>query len=323
MDIVLGVIVGVVVVGFILISLFEYRIRQPDALVLYESKGEISLRKGLLYPRHFSLHLKRTTYPIQLTIEVIAEGNLGVSAKLVGSVAPSLEHIQALIRVGGWNSDAVARAAEEAQVMLQGLVKEYAERSKIHALSSTGILNYLNEQSPLIMEKLGVELITLVVQSLEPTDPEIAYALRQQEKARLLEQTEQLNNQARASAAKAKYQADEEIAIMDHTLELKKAELNKILLEKEAVLADQRLEEELIRNRKRLAFEKEEVDVLMSRPELLMLTPQAARLAEASQNLKSARTVISFTPQELAQGSELLSLFQNMLQKALEAKKEV
>jgi hypothetical protein len=53
-----------------------------------------------------------------------------------------------------------------------------------------------------------------------------------------------------------------------------------------------------------------------------MLTPQAARLAEASQNLKSARTVISFTPQELAQGSELLSLFQNLLQKALETKKE-
>jgi hypothetical protein len=322
MGIILGVIVGVVVVGCALVAIFEYRIRQPDALVLYESKGRIGFRESLFYPRHFSLHFKRTTCPIQLTIEVIAAGNLGVSVKLVGTVAPSLEHIQSLIRVGGWNSDAVARASDEAQVLLEGLVKEYTERFKIHALSSTGILNYLNEQSSIIKEKLGIELVSLVVQSLEPTDPEIAHALRQQEKARLLEQTEQLNHRARALAAKAKYQADEEITIMDHTLELKKLELNKLLFEKEAALAQQRLEDELIRSRKRLAFEKEEVEVLMSSPELLMLTPQAARLAEASQNLKSAHTVISFTPQELAHGSELLDLFQNLLQKALEAKKE-
>ena len=43
-----------------------------------------------------------------------------------------------------------------------------------------------------IKEKFGVELISLAVQSLDPTDPEIADALRQQEQARLLEQTEQL-----------------------------------------------------------------------------------------------------------------------------------
>jgi hypothetical protein len=62
--------------------------------------------------------------------------------------------------------------------------------------------------------------------------------------------------------------------------------------------------------------------MLKSNPELLMLTPQAARLAEASQNLKNARTVISISPQEIAHSSEYLSLFQNLLQKALDAKKE-
>jgi hypothetical protein len=227
-----------------------------------------------------------------------------------------------LIRVGGWNSDAVARAADETQVLLQGLVKEYTESAEIHTISSTGILNYLSEQTPAIKEKLGIELISLAIQSLEPIDPEIASALRQREKARLLEQTEHLNQQARALAAKAKYQADEEIAMLDHTLELKKVELNKILLDEEAALAHRRLEDELARNRMRLAFEKEELEVLSSSPELLMLTPQAARLAEASQNLKSARTVVSFTPQELVHGSELLNLFQNLLEKAMEAKKE-
>ncbi|MFC1879785.1 hypothetical protein ACFLZW_07710 [Chloroflexota bacterium] len=317
MEIILGIIAAVVVICALIA--FEYRIRQPDDLVLYEAKGRIGFREGLLYPRHFSLHFKRTTSPIQLNIDVTAAGNLGANVKLVGSVAPSRKNIQSLIRIGGWNTDALARAAEEAQVLLEGMVKEYTERSEIHALSSTSILNYLYEQSPQIEQKLGVELITLVVQSLEPTDPQVADALRQREKARLLEETEQLNQKARSLAAQAKYQTDEEIVRLDHTLALKKIELNKILLEKEAGLAQQRLDDELERNRKRLAFEKEEVEMLKGSPELLMLTPQAARLAEASQSLKSARTVISFTPQELAQGSDILSLFKSLLQKALDA----
>ncbi|MBE9523915.1 MAG: hypothetical protein IMY76_02375 [Chloroflexi bacterium] len=321
MEITFGILIGAAIVVSALFVLFEYRIRKPDVLLLYESKGQICVRKGLIYPRHFSLPLSRTTCPIRLTIEATTVGNLEVGVKLVGSIAPSLEHIQALIRIGGWNQEAVAHAAEEVQMMLQGLVKEYTEQSEIHELSSTGLVNNLNDSSSRIQEKFGVELIALAVQSLEPTDPEIGEALRQQEQARLLEQTEQLNQQARATAAKAKSQADEEISQMEHDLELKKAELKKTLLEQESALTYQSLEEELKRNRMRLAFEKEELDVLKSSPELLMLTPQAARLAEASQNLKNARTIVSFTPQELTHGSELLDVFQNLMQRALEEKK--
>ncbi len=83
-----------------------------------------------------------------------------------------------------------------------------------------------------------------------------------------------------------------------------------------------RIEDELARSRLRLAFEKEELEVLRSSPELLMLTPQAARLAEASQGLKNARTVISLTPQELANSSALFTLFRNLLQKGPESKDE-
>jgi len=322
MEIIIGILISAAVVVSALFVLFEYRIRKPDVLLLYESKGQISLRKGLIYPRHFSLPLSRTTYPIQLTIDATALGNLEVRVKLVGSVAPSLEHIQALIRIGGWKQEAVAHAADEVQVMLQGLVKEYTEQCEIHAISSTSLVNNLNESSSRIQEKFGVELISLTVQLLEPTDPEISEALRQQEQARLLEQTERLNHQARSAAAQAKFQADDEISQMEHDLELKKAELKKTLLEQESALTYQSLEDELKRNRMRLAFEKEELDVLKSSPELLMLTPQAARLAEASQNLKNARTIVSFTPQDLTQGSELLSIFQSLMQRALEEKQE-
>jgi len=321
MEITLSIVIGIIVLICVLLFLWEYRIRHPDVFVLYESKGQISIRKGLIYPRHFSLPLKRTTHPIQLTVEATAEGDLGVRIKLVGSIAPSVKYIQCLVRVGGWNHEAVAHTANEAQVLIEGLVKEYTEHVGIHALSSTGIMNYLNGQSALLEEKFGVELVSLTIQSLEPIDAEIADSLRQQQQASLLEETERKNHEARVAAAKAKYQADEEIVEREHALELKKAGLKQILLEKESALARQRLEDELVRNRMRLAFEKEGLDVLRSSPELLMLTPQAARLAEASQNLKNARTVISLSPQDLEHGSDILGLFQSLLQKALDSKK--
>jgi archaeosine-15-forming tRNA-guanine transglycosylase len=320
MEITIGVIIGIIVIG--LAVMWEYRLRQPDELILYESRDRIGIRKSIFYPRHLSLALKRTTVPIRLTVEAMAKGNIGVRVKLVGSVAPSPEHIANLIRVGGWSTEAVAHAANETQVWLEGMVKGFTETTDIHALSATSILNYLNEHSNVIVEKLGVELVSLTVQSLEPTDPAIADALRQRQQASLLEETERLNQQARVAAAKAKYQAEQEIAEREHALELRKVELKQVLLEKESALARQRLEEELARGRMRLAFEKEGLDVLRASPELLMLTPQAARLAEASQSFKNARTVIALGAQELDHGSELFALFQNLLQKALETKRE-
>lgn len=109
----------------------------------------------------------------------------GVRVKLVGSVAPALEHIQASIRVGGWSSEAVARAAAETQVLLERLVKDYTEHAEIGALSSVAILSHISEHSAVFAERFDLELISLTVQSPEPTDPEIAEALRQQEQARL------------------------------------------------------------------------------------------------------------------------------------------
>ena len=321
MDIFLGISGGVIVLAIVLLFVFEYRIRQPDVLVLYEKKGQLSIRSGPFYPRHFSLPLKRTTHPIQLNVQATAAGNLGVNVKLAGSFVPALDHIQTLIRVGGWESEVVERASDGACILLESMVKEYTERSEIHVLTSAGMMEFLNERSSELKEKFGVELTSLVVQSLEAKDAEIADALRQQEQARLLEQTEKLNHQARVAAAKAKFLADEEITEMNHTLELKKAELEKVMLEQESALAQKRVEDELRRSRLRLEFEKEELDILRNNPELLILTPQAARLAEASQGLKNARTVITLTPQEVAHGSELLNLFQDLLQKALETKK--
>jgi len=213
----------------------------------------------------------------------------------------------------------VARAAEQASIRLEGLVKEYAQQSEIQSLSSKGLSEFLEAQTADFRQRFGLEVISLAVVSLDPADSEIAEALRQQEEARLMEQTEKLNNQARIAAAKSKYQADEEIAAMEHELELKKLALKRERLAEEDALAQKRLEDELARSRMRLAFEKEELELLKDNPELLLLTPQAVRLAEASQSLKNARTVISLSPQDWA-GTEWGELFQKMLERAIDKK---
>jgi len=299
--------------------LFEYRFRKPDYLILYETKSRLAVRKGLLYPRHFSLPIRRSTHSLQLTVDASAKGNLDIRLKLSVTVAASLDHLTELVRVGGWSTEAVGKAAKEFEALLQGYVREYAEQYRIEELSSEKILEHLNQKAPTSAKSLGLEVISLTVLSFEPMNPQVSEALRQQERARILEQTELLEQKARIATAKAKLKADEEIALMEHELELKKHELKKSQLEWESMLADIRMNDELKRNRKKLEFDKEELEMLRSSPELLMLTPQAARLAEASQGLKNARTVISLSPQDLTQGSELLAVFQKILLNALES----
>jgi hypothetical protein len=324
MDTPLAILITAVILGLALAAivalLYEYRLRQPDVLLLYEQDGQIAARRGRFYPRHFSLPLPRTAHPLQVNVQAAAAGNLGVNVKLVGSVAAAPDHLPALIRTGGWNPEVVSRAAAEVALLLDSLVKSYAESAEIHALSTAGLLAYVEAHAEQFPTRFGVTLISLAVQSLEPADAAIRDALRQQEQARLLEQTERLHHQARVAAAKARFQADEEIAQLDHALELKQAERQRALRAEQAALAAQQVADELAHSRLRLAFEKEELAILKDNPELLILTPQAARLAEASQGLKNARTVISLTPQELAPGAELFGLFQALLQQTLASK---
>jgi hypothetical protein len=298
---------------------FEYRIRRPDDVVVFERKKGLAVRTGRFYPRHFSLPIRRTTHSVQMTVDATAKGNLEIRVKLAVSVAAALDHLTALVRVGGWSADAVVKAGKELEALVQGFVKEYTEQFGIEELSSEKTHAYLNQKVSANAAKFGLEIISLVILSFEPLNTQISEALRQQEHARILEQTETLNQKARIASAKAKLKADEEIAVLENQLELKNYDLKKSQLERESVLANLRVDEELKRNRRKLEFDKEELDMLRSSPELLMLTPQAARLAEASQGLKNARTIVSLSPNDVSQGSELLGMFQKMLSAALDA----
>jgi hypothetical protein len=257
-----------------------------------------------------------------LKIDGVARGSVQIRTTLVVTVAPSRENLAPLVRVGGWRRDAVVKAAREFETVIQGIVKEFTERYLIEELSSGKLGEHLAAGVNLRAPQFGLELVSLTVQAVDPADPEIAEAMRRRESARILEQTELLNQNARVAAARAKLQADEQIAISEHDLELKRFDLRKAEIEQEAILAGKRTEDELKRSRMRLAFESEELALLKSSPELLLLSPQAARLAEASQTLKNARTIVSLRPADADRASSLSGLFQHFLELVTEGDKK-
>jgi hypothetical protein len=314
--------VVVVVVVLIALALYEYRVRKPDQIVLAEARDGVRLRGGRIFPRHFSTPITKTTHSFSQTVDASAKGSLDVRVKLAVTVAPSMDDLSVLVRVGGWAPDAIARAARELEALILGYVKGYAELHDVEDLSSDRIRGYLQERVQESKHLLGLEVITLTITSYDPVNPQIAEAIRQREHARILEQTEAVNQKARVAATKVRLHADEEIASLEHALEIRKTELKHAEFEKESALAGSRAKHELTLRRMQLDFENDELQLLKESPELLLLTPQAARLAEASQSMRNARTVVSLSPPDGVQGTEILSMFSTLVQKALGALSE-
>ncbi|MGB9606765.1 MAG: hypothetical protein ACPL88_12890, partial [Bryobacteraceae bacterium] len=118
-------IVVVLLAVVVALALFELRLRKPDQLVLYEAGGAIGLRTGVFYPRHFSLPIPAATHQVELAVEGTCRGAIPVRAQLAVTVAASREHLANLVRVGGWQPDAVAKAAQAFQAVVQGAVAVY------------------------------------------------------------------------------------------------------------------------------------------------------------------------------------------------------
>ena len=316
MDIIIGAAVIILVLIF-----FEYRLRKPDQIILYEAGNRVRRRKARFYPRHFSLAVSGSVHSRILDIEADAKGKLAVQIRLAAAVAASPENLADLVRAGGWNKDAVLNAAKEFDIIIEARVKEFSEKYEIEELKSEMLSEYLKNKLGKGAASLGLDVLSLTVQAVNPADEEIADAMQQRESARIIEQTEVINQRARTAARKAQIEADEEIARSEHELELKKINLKKEREEKESVLADTRTEDELKRKNMQLEFDRKEIEILKDNPELLILSPQAARLAEASQNLKNARTIVSLSPNEAAQGTELIGMLQSFLQNLIQKPK--
>jgi hypothetical protein len=292
---------------------YEYRLRRPDQLILFEKGQTVRFRKSRWYPRHFTLAIPGTTYATELNFEATAKGGIPIVVKISLILAASREGINALVRVGGWNAKAVEKASKEYSTVLHGQVKEWTEKRGLEHLTSEGLGSQLSAQADVARQNFGLEVVSLTVQSIDPVDVTIAEALRQRESARILEETESQRQRARVAEAEARIQADDQIAHLEHALELKKSGLRRSQQDAEADLARRRTENELTRSRMRLEFDREEMTILKDNPQLLLLSPQAARLAEASQSLRNARTVVSLSPSDAEQGGKLAGLFQLFL----------
>jgi predicted deacetylase len=308
-------ILAVIIIAF----LFEYRIRKPDEIIVYESTGIIRKRKKRLYPRHFSLAISGTIHSTDLKVEAEAKGKISLHVHMVATVAASVNHLQNLVRAGGWHKDNVVRALKELDNSLRVVIKEFTEKHEIENLFAEQLSAQLQKKIGNNVEELGLDIISLNVYAIDPVDDKIAESIQQRETARIVEETERTNQKARVTVTKAKLAADEQIAIVEHDLELKKYKLKKIKEEEEAKIANLRIKEELDRRKLQLEFDRKEVDLLKDNPELLILSPQMAKLAEASQSLPNARTVVNLSGKKGMEGTQLINLIEMFLQNLVDS----
>ena len=313
--------IGIIILALISYFLYEYKVKRPDEIVLREKGDKLILRKGTFYPRHFSRTILDKSNSLIINCDADARGKLPLKVKVAVTVSASLNNLRELVRIGGWGENAVANTAKEVEILLLGNVKAYTEKHEIEELTSEGLNEHLSKEVKSKINLLGLELVSLTVQSIDPADRTIAEAMKQKESARILEENERETQKARISTAQLKKEADEKIALIEHELSLKNYELKKVEEEKEAALANARIQEELSRKKLQLELDKEEMKMLKDNPELLLLSPQAARLAEASQNLKNAKTVVSLSKDNADQGFHLIGLFQSYLEKMIGDKK--
>ncbi len=307
----MDIVIYIIILILIALIFTEYRIKKPGQIVLFESNGLVKYRKSNFYPRHFSLPLQNTTYTLTATVEPEAKGKIALVVKYAATVTPSLDNISKLIRVGGWGKEALSDAAKEFDIIIQGKIKEFTENFEIEEIKSEGIAGYLREKLKDSGTQFGLEILSLTIQSVEPADKKITEAIRQKEASRILEDTEKTSQQVRINTIKMKLNADEEILNYEHQLEMKKFQLKEMEEDKEAGLAMKKLNEQVKRDKIKLEIEQEEMGIFKNNPELLLLTPQVARLAEASQNLKNARTIVSLG--DFENSSQMVDMIKNFL----------
>ena len=305
--------IGAILALWIIYIVIEYRRRQPNQIVLSESKNKIKIRHTRFYPRHLSLAISGSAYSSSMEVVAEAKGHLLLNIRIALAAAANIDNINKLIRAGGWDTSCIKNAVEELKVHMESYVKEFCAIHEIEEISAAGLTEFLTKKISEEALEFGLDIVSLNTQTIDPQDKEIVLALQQQEEARIKEQTEDARQKSRISIAKAKAKADEEIILAEHALELKRLELKRKLEENEARIAEKRVADDLQRKNMQLTFDKKEMELLKSNPELLMLSPQLARLAEASQQLPNAKTVVSLAQGNLPNGSQLIETIQQVL----------
>ena len=291
----------------------EFKIRKPDDIILYESNGKIKTRCSRFYPKHFSLAIPTTVQTKTIEVTTEAKGGIGIKVTVNLSVAAEILKLKELVQAGGWKTKAVKNALDELSFQVQSLTSEFSEKYEVEEISRESLTTYIKENLKEEASAMGLKIISGNVQTIDPVETEISEKIQERETARIFEQTESANQQARLTAARARIDTDEKIAQLEHELALKKIALKSKEEIKEAKLLQVRVIEETKRRKLQLEVDANEIELLTNNPELLLLTPQAARLAEASQNLKNAKTVISVSGKDAASESPLMKMLMSLI----------
>jgi hypothetical protein len=210
--------IAAIILILILIVFFEYRLRKPDQIVLFENKDIINARKARFYPRHFSLAISGSVQSQIIEIEAEAKGHLLVNIRIALSAAAELEHLDKLIRTGGWKESCINVAMGEGKVLLESYVKEFCANYEIEELSHERLTDYLKKKFVNDSSEFGLKIVSLSVQSIEPKEKEIIIAMQQREEARLKEQTEQTKQKVLSNIPKSKENADQKILQSENEL---------------------------------------------------------------------------------------------------------
>jgi len=315
------VLLCIIVISIILLA-FIAKARRPDQLLLVEKHGKVQPYLKRWYFSKSVLALPATVKTLSTEVKTQARGKIDVVIKLSVSFFPNAERAENLVRVGGWSPEAIERVAREISGTVQGLVGELVEPLDITQVTRDKLSHMLRQKLQDLAPNFGITVTSVVVSEAEAADKKIADAIRKQEEARIQEETEKANQQSRIAREKLRLMADDEIARMKHEMEMEQLKLREIEELKSAELEQKLLEKETEKKRLSLKLEQEEADILSKHPELMMLTPQLTRLVEASQQLKSARTVISLSP-EIQEGlPKILQALLETLQSSKARKEE-
>ena len=290
-------IVVLLIVGGGIWAAVSLKQRRPDQLLLVEKKGRIHPYLKRWYWGRSVLALPATIRTISTEVKAQARGKIDVVAQISISFFPDPQQVQNLIRVGGWQPDAVDKVASELAGTVQGLAGELVEQMEITEVTREKLGEALRTRLRDLSPNLGVTIASVVVSAAEAADKKIADAIRQKEEARIQEETERANQQRRIATEKLRLKADDTIARLKHEMEMARLRLRETEELAAAQLDQKILEKEAEKKRLNLEIEREEVALLAQNPELLMLAPQLSRLVEASQQLKNARTVVTLSPE--------------------------
>lgn len=286
--------ISAAIIVLILLGLaFEYRIKQPDEWTLSERNGMIRRRQGRFYPRHLTLALNATHYSVSKDVSADAKGRLGLRVHYTLTVAPDPEHVNTLIQSGGWHKDAVKNASEELTTHLQSIIRQNCENLELEEMNSAKLSAVLNAYNDTFRTAYGLQTVTLNVNSIEASDKSLTENLQERETARIQRDTEAIRQEARIRKEEVRLNAEADILAKQHILDMQKQAIGKEMESIEAELAELRVRYENDRRTLQLEAEKAELAVKAEHPELLLTDPQLARLIEAGQSLRNAKTIIS------------------------------